>query len=204
MMAKLSAHFRSPFKKGVPLLACPAVFFGRLFHSLLDEPAVAPRNTQIRFFLLAARGTRQTCLLIAASTVLLTGCGPDLPKTVPVSGTIVYQGKPVVGAEVTFMREGIQPGRGTTDERGYFELTTYYSSDYEALKGAIPGDCVVKVTKTESLAKAGESFEEFMARNRGRVPKSLIPTRYANPKTTDLKAKVSEVAENHFDFVLVD
>ena len=180
MTAKQSAHTSRPLKKGgTPWHGHP----GRV---VLPSLAGCP------------------CILIVACTVLLCSCGPDLPKTMPVSGTIVYRGKPVEGAEVAFMREGARPGSGKTDALGQFKLTTYYSPDYEALDGVIPGDCVVKVTKTESLAKPGESFGDFMARNGHRAPKALIPICYANPKTTKLKATVSEDGANHFDFVLVD
>ena len=187
MTAKLSAPTR-PLRKGAT---------GCLSASAEQERS---KNTGWQ----AASGTRRAFISIALGTVLLSGCGPDLPKTVPVSGTIVYRGKPVEGAEVTFMREGARPGSGKTDAQGHFELTTYYSPDYDALDGVIPGDCAVKVTKTEFLAKEGESFGDFIARTRGRVPKALVPICYANPKTTTLKAAVSEDGANHFDFVLVD
>ena len=188
MTAKLSAQTSSPLNKGGTGCLPASVFRVFRFHTGWQ----------------AASGSRWAYMLAIAGVVLLSGCGPDLPKTVPVSGTIVYRGKPVEGAEVTFMREGVQPGSGKTDAQGHFELTTYYSPDYDALDGVIPGDCAVKVTKTEFLAKEGESFGDFIARTRGRVPKALVPICYANPKTTTLKAAVSEDGANHFDFVLVD
>ena len=92
------------------------------------------------------------------------------------------------------MQEGLQPGRGITDAQGHFQLTTYYSPDYQALDGVIPGDCVVKVTKTESLAKEGESFGDFMARTRGRVPKALIQSAMQAPRRPSLKRRCRKTA----------
>ena len=147
---------------------------------------------------------RRFAWLGVAAAGLLAGCGPDLPATEPVSGTIVYRGKPVAEAEVAFLCDGQRPGRGKTDAEGRFELTTYYSADYDALKGAIPGEYKVKVTKMELLMKPGEDFAQFMARTDGTPPKSLIPVRYGDQRTTDLTATVTEDGENHFELVLVD
>jgi len=149
------------------------------------------------------RGKRAWLAILTSG--LLVGCGPELPKTVPVSGVIVYRNKPVSGAQVTFLREGERPGRGNTDDQGRFELSTYYSADYDALKGAVPGEYKVKVTKLEFLVKPEDkNFAQFLARTGGKIPKPVIPGRYGDPNTTDLTASVTEDGKNHFEFMLVD
>jgi hypothetical protein len=61
--------------------------------------------------------------------VLGLGCGsgkPEGPELVPVTGTVLLDGKPLPGADVTFVPTENTPGMGgsaRTDEEGKFELT---------------------------------------------------------------------------------
>jgi hypothetical protein len=76
---------------------------------------------------------------------LLGGCtgAPDRPATVPVRGSVSYQGKPVAGAAVAFLAKGApRPAIGTTDAQGNFRLTTFTADD-----GAVPGEHLVTVEK---------------------------------------------------------
>ena len=66
-----------------------------------------------------------------------TGCGgggESAPKTVPVSGTLIFKGKPLPKATVSFFGpKAVVPGTAVTDDAGKFSLT------------AVPGENVITV-----------------------------------------------------------
>lgn len=65
-----------------------------------------------------------------ALPVLLCGCGPSRPTTVPVSGTVLLDGEPVESAAVIFSSvEGGRPATGITDAQGRFRLRTFDGND---------------------------------------------------------------------------
>jgi len=128
------------------------------------------------------------------------GCGA--PNGVAkVRGTITYRGKPVAKASVSFIPEalGTVPALATTDESGFYALSTYGTGD-----GAPVGPCRIAVSLTgpssplpEHLAKAEAAAETL------RKPgKALIPRKYFSPDTSRLKADVIAGKDNVFDFDL--
>lgn len=110
------------------------------------------------------------------------------PKPAKVIGVLTVDGQPAAGATVTFSpsRDGASrgyPAVGKTDPNGKFRLTTFEAGD-----GAVPG----VYTVTVALDVADE---------RGEV-KSLLPRRYADPRTSALTVQVAEGGENDFAFDL--
>jgi hypothetical protein len=98
-----------------------------------------PRTTRLDYLV--------GCLL-AIGMLAAIGCGSrgsHLPKTVPASGTVTLDGKPVDGAQVIFVPagEGATGAFGTTNASGHFSLRSYEEKD-----GAIPGSYKVQVSKT--------------------------------------------------------
>ena len=91
-------------------------------------------------------------LLLVIGSLTVMGCGGDgLPKRVPVSGTVTHQGKPVIGATVSFHGQGApRVASGVTDDSGKFTLTTYNPND-----GAIPGSHTVTVVKLDKSSAQG-------------------------------------------------
>jgi hypothetical protein len=86
--------------------------------------------------------------LLAIAMLASIGCGSGgshLPKTVPASGTVTLDGKPVDGAQVVFVPagDGATGAFGTTNASGHFSLRSYDEKD-----GAIPGTYKVQVSKT--------------------------------------------------------
>jgi hypothetical protein len=83
---------------------------------------------------------RLCCLFLAAAGLAaLSGCGG--PTMAPVKGRVMFNGKPVREAQVTFSPAGAEgqketgkPATGFTDENGQFELSTFAKYD-----GAIVG-----------------------------------------------------------------
>jgi hypothetical protein len=129
----------------------------------------------------------------------IVGCGGAKASREPifkVSGKILYKGKPVEGANVTFMcAEKNRSAFGRTDESGAFKLTTFVSND-----GAVPGKHVIVVTSLESVDStpvAEIGTQEYVPPTNNKStdpvpPKNAIPAKYADIKKTDLFAVVTE------------
>ncbi len=124
--------------------------------------------------------------VIAGVIVLagLTGCSGDSEDRLPVysaSGQVLLEGKPLPHAFIVLhprdaSDKRVLPARGQTDENGNFQLTTYQSGD-----GAVEGEFAVTVQHYPTR-KEGESV----------VPgPNVLPPRYANPATTDIKVNIA-------------
>jgi hypothetical protein len=85
--------------------------------------------------------------LVAWHTLLISGCGSDLPEVAPVRGVVEFDGKPLSGfqhAAVAFTPQAGRPAKGVVSpENGMFELTTYSPGD-----GARIGRHAVAVSAT--------------------------------------------------------
>lgn len=160
--------------------------------------------------------------LFAALCFLLAGCsGSGRPATAPVRGQVTYHGQPVAGATVVFLCPGApRLAVGKTDEQGNYRLTTYEPDD-----GAAIGTHVVTVKKFkqqpdgrdeslgpevqnmqgEELSKAIENSMRTSAQQMARAEKSgsVIPTKYSQQKTSDLRKEVVD-GENVIDLELKD
>ncbi|MEX0794576.1 MAG: carboxypeptidase regulatory-like domain-containing protein [Pirellulaceae bacterium] len=126
--------------------------------------------------------TRGWMALAFVGSVLLGGCaGPEseYPPTVPVEGTVTYQGQPLEGALVAFKRTDGKGAVGRTDAGGRFQLTTYTTND-----GAEVGSYQVEIVKYEP---APEELPEGVT-----LPlKPEIPERYGKASTSQLEAEVT-------------
>jgi len=154
----------------------------------------------------------RSALLILLGLGLGIGCGGGAVqvKTVPVSGTVVYAGKPVEGATVSFWsKDSPRAASGVTDANGEFKLSMFKLND-----GAIPGENVITITKVEAGSAPVtnssappdplELAKQSAALASGNGPKSLIPAKYSSGATTPLKEVVAESGENSFVLQLTD
>lgn len=148
-------------------------------------------------------------------SALLVGCSGDAgnPKVAPVTGTVTYQGKPVGGATVSFIKEGeSRSSVGVTDSQGRFQLSTFGNND-----GAVIGDNVVTIAKKIASTAAPPATPqtdpmEMMKRMRAesekpaeKVKTDELPEKYLDPVASGLKAIVSaDSKKNDFKFDLVD
>ncbi len=162
---------------------------------------IAPRLTRVGFWTILS--------------VLVVGCSGDAgnPKVAPVTGTVTYQGKPVGGATVSFIKEGeSRSSVGVTDSQGRFQLSTFGNND-----GAVIGDNAVTIAKKTASAAAPPATMasdpmEMMKKMRAEAEKppekvktDELPERYLDPKASGLKAIVSaDAKKNEFKFDLVD
>ncbi len=110
------------------------------------------------------------------------------PDTVPVTGMLMLDGKPVAGATLTFHpADGAQrPAIGKTGPDGKFKLTTFEIND-----GAVPGDYRVTISL-------------FAPAERGGDRKSLLPMKYADPATSVFMVRVAGSGSNDFTFELTN
>lgn len=143
----------------------------------------------------------------ALAVTLAVGCssGPKIPTTTPVTGKVIYNDKPLAGAEVGFITGGdnkqVLPARGVTNDAGEFKLSTYIDAQNE-VTGATPGEFTVVITKVETMDP--EKMREEFANNPTMQLKQLVPAKYTSATETPLKAKVEAGKPNSFEFKLED
>jgi hypothetical protein len=172
------------------------------------------------------RLARHVWLFLLASL----GCSPPpLLPTVPATGQLLYEGKPLEDAWVVFL-DPLRDGKGAiaiTDAEGKFTLQTHYAGN-TFVTGAIPSDYLVLVGKSRPIdpwaipndrrptaaeikkareLKDGdpEALAEFMRQFRSLrhlepASNTLIPWKYALPEESGLTASVEKGEENHFVF----
>lgn len=136
--------------------------------------------------------------MLAITLVLAGGCSrarrPELPQTFPVSGKVLLDGKPLAGATVMFNPEG-GSGHGSialTDAQGVYKLMTFVPGD-----GVVPGNYKVAITKIE-LGTSSSDSPAAVAPD----PKNILPAKYADDTTSELRATVEAKPDNAFDFTL--
>lgn len=144
---------------------------------------------------------------LAMASLPLLGCGggSDL-DTQYVEGLVTVDGKPISGATVTF--KPVTEGQGAsatgyTDANGVYKLTAVAvgnsSAAGEPEAGTLPGEYYVGVTKSvqESPMNQEEAYEKgvpYKPQDPYAPRKTIheVPQKYNDPKTSGLKATVTE------------
>ena len=125
------------------------------------------------------------------------GRAANQKETVPVSGIVVFDGKPLTNADVLFHPVGhVDAARGHTDASGRYELVSYVD-----VKGAVPGQFKVTLHKKEP----DEGIINMSSDPQPARPerKHLIPEKYASPDSSGFEVTVLGGQENKFNFELV-
>ena len=170
--------------------------------------------------MLGARWSLAACGLLA---VALAGCGGSSPKLYPATGTVTFDGKPVDGAQVTFVPQQGAPCLGTTDGAGKYTMTTrgkpgVPAGSYSVTVTKISGATTTEGTQgggapaqtdedrlrqmNESMANIGSQMQE--AAKNANEQKPLLPHKYSLPEGSGLSAIVTtDASKNVFDFALV-
>ena len=150
--------------------------------------------------------SRVGAAFVVLAAVLVAGCGPDLPDTAAVSGTVTYDGQPVTQGTVTFYPEKGRSSTGRIQPDGTYTLRTFTEGD-----GALLGKHTVTIEAMEFTGGPPQpkSMEEEIAMAAdGRLGRStpgesrwLVPRRYASRETSKLTADVA-AGPNTIDFKL--
>ena len=158
-------------------------------------------------------------LLVLFPLLCSMGCGGGAAPSskrdpvYPVSGTVTYKSKPVIGADVTFTVEGGKRSAfGKTDDKGVFRLTTYGPND-----GAMAGKHSITITKAPPAAPAvklapveSKDYAPPAIIDTGIEPvvavavEGEIPLKYSLGTTSGLMAVVEKGAKNDFTLDLTD
>ena len=101
----------------------------------------------------------------------LSGCSKD-PKIVPVSGTVLMDGRPLTYGHVQVLPTGWRPASGRLDANGRFTLTTNASND-----GCPVGTHTVVILASESISPEKTKWH--------------APARYADPATSNLTVTIT-------------
>ena len=130
------------------------------------------------------RSRLETLSAVLILCFVLTGCsggGTDLPELTPVSGFITLQGKPLPGAQVTFVPQNGRPSNGTTDSEGRYEL--YFKA---GVPGAVAGKHTVQITVEENME---------LPQNQ----QTVIPAKYNTRSTLEATITGAEPVTQSFD-----
>lgn len=101
--------------------------------------------------------------VFVAFSLTLPGCGGSGTNTVPVEGTVTWQGEPVAGIGVEFMpRQGNRPSQGYTDQSGHFKLN--YTIHEEGAERGTHDVTFVWVPDREG-DEASEAVQEILKRH---------------------------------------
>src|SRR5262249_32716155 len=142
-------------------------------------------------------------LVVSGGGLLSSGCGddPEKPKMGKVTGTVMYNGKPVTDGSGPFTPDSAQGGATgqnairPIESDGTYTLTTFNTGD-----GAILGQHVVTV-------QAYNDPNAFKPKADGtytyRLPKPAVPVKYTTVEKTPLRCTVVE-GKNTFDIEMKD
>jgi hypothetical protein len=134
------------------------------------------------------RSCRWLVVFAIAGLSALQGCSETstIPKTMEVSGTVTLDGKPLTEGTVNF-------SSSSTGDAAIAELKE--GGRFLFGNGVLPGTYRVTVTGPVNNTPPAEGVTPP-------VLKFIIPSRYMDPASTDLKANVSaESSEFKFDLV---
>lgn len=142
-------------------------------------------------------------MFAAGLLIVAVGCGggDGKQRLAPLTGTVTYHGKPVVGAHMTFIPDDttLRPAIATTDANGRYVMETYEPKD-----GAAVGKGKLGISLRGPAKKfppgAGEAVLEMLAD----VGDPLIPIKYFNPDTSGLHFDVKPRTNNVYDIELTD
>jgi hypothetical protein len=136
-------------------------------------------------------------LVVAAS-----GCSGDgKQQLAPLTGTVTYKGKPVVGASMTFIPEDtkLRPAIATTDSAGLYVMETYEPQDGA---GVGTGRLAISLRGPSKKIKAG--MGEAVLEQLSEAGDPLIPPRYFDPDKSGLRFDVKAKTDNRYDITLTD
>lgn len=131
-------------------------------------------------------------LVIALAATIGCGKGGKEAGTVNISGTVVLDGKPLDGATVAFIgRDGAKLSSAHTDRSGQFTLNAAIGRNQVTVAKGEPGPPPTEMSEEDMLMPTEEVLKSMPP-----PPKSLVPARYADPKTSGIAIEVVEGMES--------
>lgn len=142
------------------------------------SPFPRPASTWLRMMLSSA-------FVVAVMVPVLAGCGKrhgDRGALYPAEGQIFLNKEPLAGALVVLYPQGLSdakavPSRAQTGPDGRFRVSTFGTAD-----GAPEGEYTVTVVQYP-LQQDGSGWVSGP---------NALPTKYASPKTTDLRVQIGD------------
>ncbi len=136
--------------------------------------------------------------------MLILGCGGKVAERIPVEGLVTLDGKPIGDAAVLFLPLlGGAPTSCVTDDSGRFKLET------TTLPGIEERDFRVAISKThkanstsEETEDSARSFPEGFVSEKQIAVVNMLPSKYVNAQTSELRAKVTTGVRSSFTFSL--
>jgi hypothetical protein len=152
-------------------------------------------------------GTLLVPMMLVAMVPIACSSDSSKPKLGKVSGTVMYNGKPLTAGEVVFTPlsgkggESGQVAAGHIQADGSYSLTTFDTDD-----GAILGQHAVTVILREGTSDASfksKVTKEGTGRIRYILPKSVVPEKYSKVDSTPFRYTV-EASGNTINLELKD
>jgi hypothetical protein len=112
-----------------------------------------------------------TYAVLAACMLVTVGCSDGRPTRVPVSGTVLIDGKPLTKGSIQVIPTGQRPAGGSIGPDGRFMLSCYEIND-----GVVPGTHAVTVQATEHISE--------------RETRWLTPKKYGNAQSSGLTVTI--------------
>jgi hypothetical protein len=141
-------------------------------------------------------------LLLPFALLLAVGCSNSGKQPLaPLTGTVTYQGKPVVGASMTFIpdNKAFRPAIALTDKEGRYRMETYEPGD-----GAGVGKGVISISLRGPAKSIPAGVGDAVLEQLSDVGDPLIPIKYFKPETSGLEFEVKPNTRNVFDITLTD
>jgi hypothetical protein len=123
--------------------------------------------------------------IFSVSAIVGCGGGVEHSETVPVSGTVTWNGDPLKTGRVQFVPNDPKNGRpavGDLDQDGNYKLMTFQADD-----GAMPGSYKILVN-----AMTEGDPDDFKTRGGTQI----LPQKYYDPNSSGLTASIEESDEN--------
>ena len=132
-------------------------------------------------------------IILALSLMVIVGCNSSEPELVPVTGTVLLDGKPLPHAEVRYIPilKNSRPETnaiGITDENGSFTMTT------NGQPGAVVAEMRVTVTEgplPEGSREPTPEAKRLLDQHNRSLKNRPIPERYRNLVESSLKVTIT-------------
>lgn len=109
--------------------------------------------------------------IITCFCLFTAGCSEGLPSRVPVSGTVLIDGKPLTSGRIQFVSGSGRAAYGTIDKEGHFSLSTYEPND-----GCVLGNFRISIAAFEKInqrTRRWDTPKKYIDVNRSELTKEI-------------------------------